>query len=339
MNRSHTNRAEILLSVVIPYSNSDHSAQAMLEGVVEAVAPLVADYEIIVVDNGSSDAQFSEYINLLDAQGLANIQVYRLLSKVENEVAAWAGVENSLGDYILVHDPRCEDLSRLGDALEAVAIGVEVIFLRNLANTDFGIVQKLLGPAYRWAFRHLTGLDLVLEATPGRLISKRVVSFLLMQSNPGIQYRTFPARAGFMKTSLTYTGKISAEARRGSITKIRSAMKLLISSSMIPLRLVSVATLAGGLLNLVYSVYVVVIALLKPDVAPGWTTLSLQQSGMFFLISTILFVLTEYLIHVLRWQAHGPEYFVDSERTSAMLSRRHRLNVEHAITRSGAADG
>ena len=74
----------------------------------------------------------------------------------------------------------------------------------------------------------------------------------------------------------------------------------------------------------------VLIALLKPDVAPGWVTLSLQQSGMFFLLSAILFVLTEYMIHTMRWNMRGAEYFIDSERTSSVLSRRHKLNVERA---------
>lgn len=107
-------------------------------------------------------------------------------------------------------------------------------------------------------------------------------------------------------------------------------MRLVVANSMMPIRLVSLATLLGALLNLAYSAYVVLIAIVKRDVAPGWVTLSLQQSGMFFLFSMILFVLTEYMIHTMRWNMRGTEYFIDSERTSAVLSRRQKLNVERA---------
>ena len=324
--------------MVIPYHNDDHSARAVLESVSATVGPLVADYEIIIVDNGSDDDQFADYLALMGDDGLPNVQVYRLLTRVENDIAAWAGVENSLGDYVLVYNPRSEDLSALPEALAEVAAGTEVIFLRNLAGTDFGFFQSIGGPLYRWLFRKLTGIDLRLEATPGRLISKRVVSFLLMQSNPGMVYRIFPARAGFIKKTLTYVGQ-RPRIRQGSLERIRSGMRLLISTSMAPLRLVSLATLAGAMLNVLYSIYVLIIALLKPDVAPGWTTLSLQQSGMFFLISMILFVLTEYMIQLVRWQARGPNYLVDSERTSVMLSRRQRLNIEQALEPASHPDG
>jgi hypothetical protein len=35
----------------------------------------------------------------------------------------------------------------------------------------------------------------------------------------------------------------------------------------------------AAMLNLLYSLYVVVVYLLKSDVVPGWTTMSLQLSG------------------------------------------------------------
>ena len=66
--------------------------------------------------------------------------------------------------------------------------------------------------------------------------------------------------------------------------------------------------------------------------AKGWTTLSLQQSGMFFLISLVLFVLTEYLIQTIQLSTQGPAYFVVRESTSALLTHRHRLNVESQVT-------
>ena len=36
-------------------------------------------------------------------------------------------------------------------------------------------------------------------------------------------------------------------------------------------------------MNIIYSIYVLIIALVKTNVGEGWITLSLQQSGMFFL--------------------------------------------------------
>ena len=59
------------------------------------------------------------------------------------------------------------------------------------------------------------------------------------------------------------------------------------------MRLVTSLSLFGAIANVVYSIYVVSIGFFKTDVAPGWISLSLQQSGMFFLISLVLLVLGE----------------------------------------------
>ena len=80
--------------------------------------------------------------------------------------------------------------------------------------------------------------------------------------------------------------------------------------------------------NAVYSLYVIGIFLWKADVAPGWVTLSLQQSGMFFLLSLVMWVLGEYILHMVSMINEGPSYHVAQEFTSAIMKRRERLNVD-----------
>lgn len=324
-------KAPILLSVVIPFTNFDGGARAMIENVVRNIAPLVDDYEVIIVDNGASPESFAELEEATGPGGIANLQIYRLIQQVEDDIAAWAGIENSLGDYVLVYDPRSENLSKLPEALAEIERGREVVFLRNTSSTDHGVIERLFGGAFRWFFRHITGIDLARDAALGRVISKRVVSYLLQQPYPGLRYRALPALAGFPKTTLTYAMPRLPAARRSFMARARAAIRLTVSTSTAPLRIVSAVALIAASLNALYSFYVVAIALVKRDVAPGWTTISLQQSGMFLLLSLVMFALTEYLIYMIRWTSSGPSYFLASERTSETLTRRQKLNVETAI--------
>ena len=75
----------------------------------------------------------------------------------------------------------------------------------------------------------------------------------------------------------------------------------------------------GAFLNLLYACYVVIIFLLKPTVAAGWTTLSLQLSGMFFLVCLILAVLSEYVGTILGEVRSRPLYFIAQEVNSSVL--------------------
>ncbi|MFM0145471.1 hypothetical protein [Paraburkholderia sp. RL18-085-BIA-A] len=70
------------------------------------------------------------------------------------------------------------------------------------------------------------------------------------------------------------------------------------------------------------------IGIFKQDVAPGWVSISLQQSGMFFLISLVLLVLAEYILNMASLSSEGPLYHVGQEFTSAKMTRREKLNIE-----------
>ena len=195
-------KTPILLSVVVPLRNSGRNVREMVLRLADTIAPLVSDYEIILVDNGSTDVEFAEYLPLLEQTGVPNVQLYRLISEVGYEVAAWAGVENSLGDYVSVHDPLTENLSRLPEAIEMVTGGVDIVYLRHTGSTDRGVAQQIFGSGFRWLFRKLTSIDLNRDATLGRLLSKRVVSYLMQQPRPDLRFRALPSLSGFTRRTL-----------------------------------------------------------------------------------------------------------------------------------------
>ena len=94
------------------------------------------------------------------------------------------------------------------------------------------------------------------------------------------------------------------------------------------MRLVTSLSLFGAAINLIYAVYIVAIGIFQTDVAPGWVSMSLQQSGMFFLISLVLLVLGEYILHMARLSNEGPLYHIGQEFTSVRMIRREKLNIE-----------
>jgi hypothetical protein len=80
-----------------------------------------------------------------------------------------------------------------------------------------------------------------------------------------------------------------------------------------------------------------VVAFWRADVAPGWVTLSLQQSGMFFLLSLVMWVLGEYILQMARLSNEGPSYHIAHELTSAVMTRKNKLNVDDAAQHRHAA--
>jgi hypothetical protein len=137
-----------------------------------------------------------------------------------------------------------------------------------------------------------------------------------------------PATGGFARINLVYSAKPLARHTKKLGESIDRGMRLLVSTTHAPMRLVTSLSLFGAIANVLYSIYVIAIGVFKQDVAPGWVSLSLQQSGMFLLISLVLLVLGEYILHMASLSNEGPLYHVGQEFTSVRMTRKEKLNIE-----------
>jgi len=318
----------IFLSVVIVECNESHGIEKIICSVASCITTLVSDYEIIVVDNSSEDDTINVLKQLTGENGLPNLQVYALTKRVDTDTASWVGLENALGDFVAVIDPHTDDIAFLPEMLAQTVIGADVVFASNEQKQKSNLPYKIARFAFNLLYEKFNGIHLATEAPQYRILSKRVVNFILQHSQPAVTYRHLPATGGFARVNLSYsaTPQINRPKKLGE--SIDLGARLLVSTTRAPMRLVTSLSLFGAITNLLYSIYVVVIGLTKADVAPGWISLSLQQSGMFFLISVVLLVLGEYILQMASLSNEGPLYHVAQEFTSAKMTRRNKLNIE-----------
>jgi glycosyltransferase involved in cell wall biosynthesis len=327
----------VFLSVVYVVRNQSEHIEAMVANAVERIGPIVSDYELIVVDNASDDNSVLLLKGLTGEQDVPNLQVYALTKEVDADTASWVGLENALGDFVVVIDPQVDDIDFLPEMLDHAVSGADVVFAQNLQQSKQSWSYRLAYAVFDRLYKRFNGIDLAKEAPQYRLLSKRVVNFILQHPQPALTYRHLPASGGFARANLRY----SAAPRPGQTKRLGESidrgMRLLASTTRGPMRLVTSLSLFGAAANVVYSVYVVAIGIFKSDVAPGWISMSLQQSGMFFLISLVLLVLGEYILHMVSLSNEGPLYHVGQEFTSARMTRREKLNIEVVSTPVGAA--
>ena len=323
----------VFLSVVFVVRNQSDHIKKILSDAATGISSLVSDYELIIVDNASDDDSISILKKLTGENGQPNLQVYALTKEVDADTATWVGLENALGDFVAVIDPLADDIGFLPEMLDKAVIGADVVFANNEQKSGQSLAYRGAFAVFNELYKRFNGIHLAKEAPQYRVLSKRVVNFILQHPQPAMTYRHLPATGGFARANLNYsaTPKISHTKRLGE--SIDRGMRLLVSTTRAPMRLVTSLSLFGAVANLVYSIYVVAIGFLKTDVAPGWISLSLQQSGMFFLISLVLLVLGEYILHMVSLSNEGPLYHVGQEFTSARMTRREKLNIEEVASK------
>jgi glycosyltransferase involved in cell wall biosynthesis len=316
------------LSVVFVLKNRSADIERIASEACEKLPYYVNDFEIIIIDNASTDNSLDKYQKLTSVDGLPNIQVYALTSEVDIDVAVCVGLECALGDYVLVFNPFTDDINLIPDMLEKATAGYDVVFGFNDRKKKTAIIYSAARAIFNKIYKICSGLDLATDAPSFRLLNKKVINFILQHIDQAIAYKYLPATGGFRRKIIRFNFLNDESYDKGLINDINRGVKLLVTTTKLPMRFVTGLAMFGALSNLVYSIYIIFIAFYKSNIAPGWVSLSLQQSGMFFLISSVLFILGEYIINVSYLANRGPSYHIANEMLSARLTRNEKLNIE-----------
>lgn len=321
------------LSVVFLVRNQADTLEQTLCEATAVVTSLVRDYELILVDNASDDDSISVLKRLSSEEGLANLQVYALTKEVDADTASWVGLENALGDFVVVIDPLTDDVNFIPQMLNRAVKGSDVVFANNARKPAQSLAYRSAFSVFHWLYNRFNGINLANEAPQYRMLGKRVINFILQHPHPSMSYRHLPATGGFTRAYLQYSTPPKASRPKHLGDSIDRGVRLLVSTTRAPMRLVTALSLFGAVGNLLFCAYVVAIAIFKTEVAPGWISVSLLQSGMFFLISLVLLVLGEYILNMATLSNEGPAYHVGQEFTSARMTRREKLNIVDSAMR------
>jgi glycosyltransferase involved in cell wall biosynthesis len=322
------NKYDILLSLVWILRGESDSIKDTLKEIISTVKELVDDFEIVVVDNASNDGTSSYLKELIKNEDFPNIQVFVLSHEVDKDVATWAGLEGALGDYVLIFDPSRDTLEPLDNMLIEAIKGADVVYAENTKKENPSFFYKISTCLFDQLYRLVYGIKLTTSAPSLKLVNRIVLNNILRDPNPELAYRHLPLTKGFKRANLEYRASSTLRPEKESFMQyFDRGIRLLITTKQGPLRLISLMSLVGASFNLIYTVYVVLVAIFKEKVAEGWVTLSLQQASMFFMVFLVFMVFGEYLAHIISLSEKNEKYSVTDEFFSSVVTRRSKLNV------------
>ena len=327
--RGIPSRLPLLLSIVITVQDEADQIATWLQRASEHASFLVSDHEIIIVDNGSVDQTLAVLRELASDRGIANLQIFSLAGHVDDLTARWVGVENSLGDLVVCLNWQQDDLYFLEEMLQKASEGYDVVFTKkSLLQSRIKPANVLVYRALGLAIRLSTGMAIDSYSTTFIAVSRRIVSYLLQFPDPQIKFRNLGSSSGFKRTCIHLSPNPDYRPKVKLRQSIPRGIRLLTSSTDSPLRFATGLSALAALFSIFYSFYIFFIWAFKRDVAPGWVSLSIQQSAMFFLISLVLMIMSEYILEISRKVNSGPPYYIADEFTSTRLTRKERLNIE-----------
>jgi len=144
------------LSVVSSIYNTGDIIEEMVRQVTLAVAGITADFEIILVDDGSPDGAWSILEKL--AAGDRRIRGIKLTRNFGQHRALAAGLDASSGEYVVVMDSDLQDQPKeIVRLYNAARDGCPVVIARRIARKD-ALYRRLASRLFYWLLRILSGL-------------------------------------------------------------------------------------------------------------------------------------------------------------------------------------
>jgi glycosyltransferase involved in cell wall biosynthesis len=327
---------DCFVSVIAPLSNDGTVLAGFVDDVMAVLRSQYTNYELVLVDDGSTDDTAKRLEPVLARHDC--VRVIRLSRRFGEETAIFAGLDTVIGDFVVVMIPNWDPPSLIPAMVHKAREGAEIVFGVSDAPRAESRLMRAGAAAFDWYCRRMLHLAVPDRSTQFRVLSRRAINAVIANKGVHRYLRVLSAEVGFARAEIRYSpvDRGGGPRRRGIAEAIGLAAAIIISASPHPLRMASWLGVLASVLNLLYVVYIVVVYLVKQDIAPGWTTLSMQSAGMFFFVFLILTVMSEYIGHILAETTNRPLYHVLEERTSASLvAEAGRRNI---VDESGGRD-
>jgi dolichol-phosphate mannosyltransferase len=283
-----TNRRPAL-SIVIPCYNEEDNLEPLHRRVSDAPASVVgADYELILVNDGSTDATWERIARLCDDD--LHVVGVNLSRNHGHQLALSAGLSVCSGRRILILDADLQDPPELlPEMYRMMDEGADVVYGVRTERRGETWFKRVTAKLFYRLLGHLVDVPIPLDAGDFRLMSRRALDVLNSMPEQHRFVRGMVSWIGFTQRPIAYTRQPRhAGATKYPLTKmVRFAVDAITGFSVKPLRVSSYIGGVFALLGLalfIRSLYVWTIG----GAIVGWTSL---MSAVIILGSVQLFVL------------------------------------------------
>lgn len=148
------------VSIVIPLYNESASVGPLCEAIVDAVAPLEEMFEVLLVDDGSTDDTFARARGVVGQDD--RFRILKLKKNFGQTTALHAGFEHAKGDIIVTLDGDLQnDPEDIGHFVRKVQEGYDLVAGYRKSRTESFLTRELPSRIANWFIRKVTGTPVI----------------------------------------------------------------------------------------------------------------------------------------------------------------------------------
>ncbi len=309
------------ISCVLPAYNEAGNLPTLLSSLTPQLDALTAQWEIIVVDDGSTDETPIAIAPWLLRPGVRCVRLSRNFGK---EQALTAGIDHALGEVVVLMDADLQHpVEMVAKMVAAWAGGADMVCAARSSRADEGWAKRIGTWLFYWIVNRRGSVQIPVDAGDFRLMDRRVVDALKSLPERNRFMKGLYAWVGFRTEIIDYLpGERHAGHTHFSMRSLaRLAMTGVTAFSNVPLRLWSAAGALIALMGLGFGAWVVIDHLINGNDVPGWATLATSLAFFSGVQLLSIGILGEYVGRIFDEVKQRPIYLVADDLGQGLGSR------------------
>jgi dolichol-phosphate mannosyltransferase len=309
-----------MISIVIPIHNEAENLEQLATRLTAAGTGWGEDFEVILVDDGSTDASPSMMQDIANRD--SHFRIVTLSRNFGHQAAISAGLKYTRGDAVAIMDGDLQDPpEELGGFLDKWRKGYDVAYGIRTKRKE-GMLKRLSYNLYYRCLQLVSEIEIPLDAGDFCVMDRRVRDALVNEMPEQNRFvRGLRAYAGFKQIGIPYERQSRAAGRpKYTLSKMmRVAIDGLIDFSRLPLRLATYFGFAVAIPSFLIGMFFIIHRIFGFEVfghsasdTPGLASLAV---GLFFLGGVnliIMGIIGEYIGRIYYEVKRRPFFLVNS---------------------------
>ena len=301
----------VTFSIVVPVFNEQSVIDEFSKRVLTVMDSLGEPFEIIFVDDGSTDATFQK-ASLLASRSL-QVKALRLSRNFGHQVAITAGMDAATGRAVVVMDGDLQHPPELiPEMARKWAEGFHVVNTTRMETDGIPLKKKLFSKIFYKVINIDTEVPIYPDAADFRLMDRAAVEAFRQLREQDRFVRGLTSWIGFKQTFVPFNApeRHSGESKYTLRKMIRFAVNGITSFTTLPLKAVGTFGLIVAAASFFYAAFALYQKIVLGITVEGWTSLLV---GILFLGGVQLIsigVLGAYIARIFRQVKNRPLYFV-----------------------------
>ena len=309
------------LSVIVPCYNEQEALPIFYTEITQVLSRCEITYELILVDDGSSDNTLPELRALSEKDSRV---VYLSFSRnFGKEAAMFAGFCNASGDYIAIMDADLQDpLALLPKMLKILeSEDYDCVATRRVSRKGEPPIRSWFARKFYQLINRISDVDIVDGARDFRLMKKSMVEAIVAMNEYNRFSKGVFAWVGFRTYWLPYENieRVAGETKWSFWKLTKYAIDGIINFSQIPLNISSWFGIVMTLCSFLFMAMIIIRKLIFGDPVAGWAS---TICIIIFISGLQLFcigIIGQYLAKIYLETKHRPHFIVCESNSDTIV--------------------